>query len=203
MAQKTTKPTRNKGSDYTLSPDIHADGAGETTQAIFQGESLAKQEFDPEWNYTPEGDLQIPEEFDNWLKEQGYVWRWVRYKDGGEYTSRNIAKQKKKGYEFLLRRSVPEYLLEKYDRSTMDTMKDYITIHDVVFMITPLWKREKVKSALDQKAISVLKTADDLLRQNVEERAGKLELIQNARSKVKVGGTREIKFSERRQSTEG
>lgn len=157
---------------------------------------------DEEWDYAPNAALDIPEEIQEFLGGNGLVWRWVRYRISGAYDAKAVNKAKDKGYEFLLRKSIPAKYRNKYDISDIDSMSDYITTGDLVLMVTTIARREKVQTRLNQMAEQQLLIANDLLKQNVREDKGRLNLISEHSTKVTGGGTREVDFSKRTKVTE-
>lgn len=189
---KAKKPTRNirDESDKNV---IHIE------KPMYSNDKYMDTSFDEDWDYTPEGELELPKAVLQWMDENDLAYRWVRYRSGAEYETRNIAKNKKKGYEFLKRDALPQHLLEKFDTSAIDFMQDYVTVHDLTLMVTPKWKREIVESKLNSTAEQQLQIADDLLRKNVAEREG-TELISETKSKVTGGGQREVVFSNRKSA---
>lgn len=186
-----TKPTRNIRNDDVTVKDIHA------PQPMYSSDKFMDTSFDETWDYVPEGELELPKGLIDWMEQNDLAHRWVRYRSGNEYETRNIAKNKKKGYVFLERKAVPQHLLEKFDTSSIDFMQDYVTVHDLTLMVTPKWKRDIVAEKLNRTAEEQLQIADDLLHKNVAEREG-THLINEQKSKVSGGGKREVVFSQRK-----
>lgn len=188
---KQTKPTRNIRNEDVNANVIHIE------KPMYAADKYMDTSFDETWDYSPEGELELPKGLLEWMEQNELAYRWVRYRSGNEYEQRNIAKSKQKGYEFLKRDALPRDVLEKFDTSSIDFMQDYVTVHDLTLMVTPQWKRDIVEAKQNREAEQQLQIADDLLRKNVSEREG-TELIQESKSKVSGGGQREVDFSNRK-----
>ncbi len=194
--QVMKKPTRTKTSDGEESLYSH-----DSEEGFGSLNYIEAKDSDVEWEYRPNVALELPKELEDFLVQNGLVWRWARYTIAGGYDARAITKNKEKGYSFLMRKTLPSKFRERYTISTIDSMSDYVTEGDLVLMVAPEIRRAKVQQQLNAKAEFQLKTADDLLKQNVQERQG-VRLISEHDTKVTGGGQRIVDFSRRTKVTE-
>ena len=188
---KTNKPTRN-AVEFEDKENFDF-GVNDMDASPVRGE-------DEDWDWNPEGDLEMSPKMKAWFAENDMSYRWVLYQSQGEYYPKGVNTAKKKGYDFVRRDELPEGESDKYDRASIDAMREYVTVNDVVLMKTPNWKREIVTDKINSWGVNQLKVADDLINRQVNTGNGALETIQDSRTTVTGGGTREVDFSKRKQS---
>lgn len=195
MATKTNKLTRNE----MTSEDLY------TEAPAFTETGFIRREDEQDWDYNPDGELEVTEELKNWFAERGGTLRWVRHTKDDKLDSKNLAKSKKKGYEFVKFEELPPHLRERFEgQKTVDGFDGYVTYEDLVLMVTPTWKYEIVKSKIEEKATRQLNMVNDLLRRDVNKagvntNSEAIDLINDSKtSKVKVGGSRRVDYSKRR-----
>lgn len=197
------KPLRNQEDEDTVT-DTPQTGDLYTETPMFTQTGYLRREEEQDWDYNPEGDLEIGQELAGWFKEQGFVVRWARYIKDDRLDQKNLLKNQKKGYEFIRKEALPAHFQDKFEGSgrDVDSMKDYVVFEDLVLMAAPIWKNDIVKAKLEEKATRNLRAADDLLHRNVGKsrlaEADALHLINEGKaSKVQVGGAREVNYSKR------
>ncbi len=191
-----TKPSRNDSVNTT--EDLY------TETPVFSQTGFVRNQEEMDWDYTPDGDLEISEELKQWFAEQGATLRWVRHSKDEKLDAKNIAKNKKKGYEFVKIEQIPLHLREKFENpNALDGFEGFVTYEDLVLMATPTWKHEIVKARIEDKATRQLKMVDDLLRKEtsrsgLDTNSDALNLINNSQvSRVKVGGKREVSYAKK------
>lgn len=189
---KNTKPTRNE----IASEDLY------TETPAFTESGFMRREDEQDWDYNPDGDLEITDELKEWFAEQGYTLRWVRHTKDEKLDAKNIAKNKKKGYEFVKIEQIPVHLRDRFEGSnSVDGFEGFVTYEDLVLMATPTWKYDIVKGKIEEKAERNLKMVDALLQREtgkagVNTNSEGINLINESQvSKVKVGGKREVSYA--------
>ena len=188
-----TKPTR----EDIASEDLY------TETPAFTEPGYLRREDEEDWDYNPDGDLEISEELSDWFKEQGFAMRWARHTKEDKLDSKNIAKNRKKGYEYVKVEALPVHLRDRFEGSnSLDGFEGFVAYEDLVLMIAPLWKNEIVKQKLEEKATRNLNMVNDLLQRRVGNVGGSspeaMHLInETSRSKVVRGGGREVNYSKR------
>ena len=189
------KPTRE---------EIQAEDLYTETPAFTEPGYLRREE-EMDWDYNPDGDLEISEELAEWFREQGYATRWARHTKEDKFDSKNIAKNRKKGYEFAKLEQLPAHVRERFEgEQSLDGFEGLVAYEDLVLMIAPLWKNEIVKDKLTERATRNLNMVDDLLQRRMSSSGlanadpQSLNLINDTkRSRIAVGGTREVNYSKR------
>lgn len=189
------KPTRDEA---LVSNDLYTEQEPFTETGL-----VTSTDMDTDWTYTPEGDLEISEGLQNWFKEKGLVFRWVRHTKSDFLDSKNLHKNKKKGYEFVKLSNIPAMYRDKFEGARkIDGLEDYVTCDDLVLMAAPIWKRDIVKKALDTKAHNQISAVNRMLQGKTQEEFGNvdsdvLKLINESKSVVKTGGSREVNYADR------
>lgn len=190
---KNTKPERKESTSdlYTETP-------------AFTETGFMRRDEEQDWDYNPDGDLEISDELKNWFAEQGITLRWVRHTKDEKLDSKNIAKNKKKGYEFIKIENIPVHLRERFEgQNSVDGFDGLVTYEDLVLMGAPTWKHEIVKGKIEAVAERNLKMVDDLLQRRtsaagVNTNSEGFDLINDSsKSQVKVGGKREVSYAKK------
>ena len=126
------KPTREDIS----SEDLY------TETPAFTEPGYVRREDEEDWDYNPDGDLEISEELKEWFQEQGFSTRWARHTKEDKFDSKNIAKNRKKGYEFAKIEQLPSHLRDRFEgEQSLDGFEGLVAYEDLVLMVAPLWKR--------------------------------------------------------------
>lgn len=194
--EKNLKPTRN---ETVVPTDLYT----ETTP--FTESGYIRNEDEQDWDYNPDGDLEISEELKAYFAEQGGTLRWVRYLKEGAYDKKNVEKQSRKGYTFVKLEQIPLHLRGNFEGSNaIDSMQGFVAYEDLALMITPTWKYEIVKGKIEQKADNQIRTVDDLLHRRTNDAGLKTDsaealklLNDSTRSQVRVGGKREVSYAKK------
>lgn len=183
MNTKAKQSASNKPARET----VHAEDLYEETQPFTEPGYVRRNE-EQDWDYNPEGDLEITDELAQWFQEQDLVLRWVRHTKEDKLDTKSIAKNKTKGYEFVKYENLPDHLRGRFDTLNVDGFPGCVTQGDLVLMAAPKWKHDRVVQYLEDKAWKNPRAVDKLLQKETGLNSEAFKHINESKSQVVEGG---------------